>query len=293
MRPWGESSFGLVYGLKDGAMSVNATDFKKGTARRYGWGIVLLLLVSSVVGIRAFGQFKKPTKGEVWGFKVVASYPHDPTAFTQGLVFTDGRLLEGTGKKGDSSLRLVELETGKTAKLASLNSHYFGEGITVLGKRVYQLTWQNRIGLVYDLDTFNVEKTFQYTGEGWGLANDGKRLLMSDGTAMIRFLDPNTFEVVKRITAHGAEGKISKLNELEYVNDEIWANIWYEDRIVRLSPENGELLGWIDLSGLYPRSKRTSNEDVLNGIAYDAESKRLFVTGKNWPKLYEITVGRK
>ena len=274
-------------------MSSNTTTPKRGAARVVRWIPVLLLLFVSVVGITAFAQFKKNTKGEVWGYKVIATYPHDQTAFTQGLVVVDGRLLEGTGKKGDSSLRLVDLKTGNVEKQAPLNSHYFGEGITVLGPRVYQLTWQNRIGLVYDLDSFNVEKTFHYTGEGWGLTNDGKRLVMSDGTAMIRFLDPDSFEVVKRITAHSPEGKIGKLNELEYVNGEIWANIWYEDRIVRLSPENGEVLGWIDLSGLYPRSQRDSNEDVLNGIAYDAESKRLFVTGKNWPKLYEIAVGRK
>jgi glutamine cyclotransferase len=279
--------------LKDVAMSANVTYSKKTMPRRFGVAFVILSLISSVIGFSAFAQFKKLPKGEIWGYKVVATYPHDHNAFTQGLVFTKGLLLEGTGKKGDSSLRLVDLETGKVQKRADLNSHYFGEGITVLGNRVYQLTWQNRIGLVYDLDTFDVERTFQYTGEGWGLTNDGKRLLMSDGTAIIRFIDPTSFEVVKRITAHGPEGKINKLNELEYVNGEIWANIWYEDRIVRLSPDNGEVLGWVDLSGLYPRSKRGSNEDVLNGIAYDAETKRLLVTGKNWPKLYEITVGRK
>ena len=274
-------------------MSANVTYSKQSMLRRYEWAIGVLLAISGLIGFSAYAQFKKPPKGEVWGYKVVATYPHDHNAFTQGLVFNKGLLIEGTGKKGESSLRLVDLESGKVRKQADLNSHYFGEGITVLGDRVYQLTWQNRIGLVYDIDTFNVEKTFQYTGEGWGLTNDGKRLMMSDGSAMIRFLDPNSFEVVKRITAHGPEGKINKLNELEYVNGEIWANIWYEDRIVRLSPENGEVLGWVDLSGLYPRSKRDSNEDVLNGIAYDAETRRLLVTGKNWPKLYEITVGRK
>ena len=274
-------------------MTAKVTSTSKSFARRSGWLLATLLLVSSVIGISAYAQFKRTPKGEVWGFKVIATYPHDSTAFTQGLVFVKGALLEGTGKKGESSLRLVELESGKVEKIAPLNAHYFGEGITLLNNRIYQLTWQNRIGIVYDFETFNVEKTFQYTGEGWGLTNDGKRLLMSDGSATIRFLDPNSFEVVKRITAHGTDGKVSKLNELEYVNDEIWANIWYEDRIVRLSPQNGEVLGWIDLSGLYPRNKRDSTEDVLNGIAYDPEKKRLFVTGKNWPKLYEIIVGRK
>lgn len=274
-------------------MSTNVIYSKKSFFRRFGWMLGVLLLASGVVGFNAFAQFRKSPKGEMWGYKVVRTFPHDASAFTQGLVFTSGMLLEGTGKKGDSSLRLVDLETGAVQKQAPLNSHYFGEGITVLGNQVYQLTWQNRIGLVYDIETFNLDRTFQYTGEGWGLTNDGKRLIMSDGSATLRFLDPASCEVVKRITAHGPDGKINNLNELEYVKGEIWANIWYEDRIVRLSPDNGELLGWIDLTGLYPRSKRHSKEDVLNGIAYDAESKRLFVTGKNWPHLYEISVGRK
>lgn len=229
----------------------------------------------------------------VWGCTVVGRFPHDANAFTQGLVFTKDQLFEGTGKLGQSSLRQVELATGKVEKFAPLNGHYFGEGITVLDNRVYQLTWQNRIGVVYDQVTFNVEKTFQYTGEGWGLTNDGKRLIMSDGTASIRFLDPNSFEVVKRIVAHTPQGKIDKLNELEYVKNEIWANIWYQDTIVRISPETGDVLGWIDLSGLYPHNQRRSNEDVLNGIAYDADSDRLFVTGKNWPELFEIKIRQK
>ena len=262
-------------------------------ARRFGWLLVLVFVVSSIIGISAFAQFKRPPKAEVWGCKIVARYPHDPKAFTQGLIFVDGQLFEGTGTKGQSSLRLVDLKTGKVEKFAPLDAHYFGEGITLLNNRIYQLTWQNRIGLVYDPDTFDIEKTFQYTGEGWGLTNDGKQLIMSDGSATIRFLDPETFEVAKRITAHGSDGKISKLNELEYVNDEIWANVWYEDRIARISPKTGELIGWIDLSNLYPKNRRATTEDVLNGIAYDTDNKRLFVTGKNWPQLFEISVGRK
>ena len=256
---------------------------------------MLLLLISSAIGISVYAQSKRLPKGEVWGCKVVATYPHDRTAFTQGLVFADGHLLEGTGQKGDSSLRRVDLDTGKIEKIASLNSHYFGEGITVLNNNVYQLTWQNRIGLVYDVDTFDVKKTFQYSGEGWGLTTDGKRLIMSDGSAIIRFLDPETFEVVKRISVHRRDSKekIGRLNELEFVNDEIWANVWYEDHILRISPKDGEVLGWIDLSSLYPRNKRGSVEEVLNGIAYDAKKKRLFVTGKNWPQLFEISVGQK
>lgn len=257
------------------------------------WTIVAMMLVSGVIGISAFAQSKRTGKGEVWGFQVVAKYPHDADAFTQGLIVSHGQLYEGTGKQGSSSLRQVDLKTGKIEKYAPLHEHYFGEGITALQGSIYQLTWQNRIGLVYDEKTFNVQKTFQYTGEGWGITNDGKLLIMSDGSSNLRFLDPKTFEVVKRISAHTSRGKVDKLNELEFVKGEIWANVWYDDKIVRISPDNGEVLGSIDLSTLYPRSKRTTSEDVLNGIAYDSENDRLFVTGKNWPNLYEIKVGRK
>ncbi|WP_373650962.1 glutaminyl-peptide cyclotransferase [Schlesneria sp. DSM 10557] len=276
-------------------MSGQFTPTVRSPKRNSRWGIVLLLLVSSVAGISVFAQSKRALKGEVWGYKLVAAYPHDRTAFTQGLVFANGQLLEGTGQKGESSLRRVDLGTGKVEQIAPLNSHYFGEGITVLNDKVYQLTWQNRIGLVYDIDTFDVKKTFQYSGEGWGLTTDGKHLIMSDGSATIRFLDPETFQVARRINVHRRDNKekIGRLNELEYVNDEIWANVWYEDHIVRISPKDGTVLGWIDLSTLYPRSQRTSNEEVLNGIAYDRQKKRLFVTGKNWPQLFEITVGQK
>ena len=262
-------------------------------SRILAWTIAAIVLISSVVGISAFAQNKRAGKGEVWVAQVVAKYPHDADAFTQGLIVSHGLLYEGTGKQGSSSLRQVNLKTGKIEKYAPLHEHYFGEGITALHDRIYQITWQNRIGLVYDEKTFNVERTFQYTGEGWGLTNDGKRLIMSDGSSNLRFLDPTTFEVVKRISAHTSRGKVEKLNELEYVKGEIWANIWYDDKIVRISPEDGEVLGWIDLASLYPRSKRATGEDVLNGIAYDAENDRLFVTGKNWPHLYEIKVGRK
>lgn len=273
-------------------MTANATSFSQPFKRRNVWMSGIVLVLCSVIGITAYAQLKRASKPEVWTYKVVARYPHDATAFTQGLVFSDGRLYEGTGKKGESSLRLVDLATGKVEKFAPLDAHYFGEGITVLDNRIYQVTWQNRTGVVYDMETFNVEKTFQYTGEGWGLTNDGQHLLLSDGSATIRFLDPKTFEVVKRVTAKSAGGKVSHLNELEFVKNEIWANIWYEDKIVRISPENGEVLGWIDLSTLYPRGQRRSSEDVLNGIAYDADKDRLFVTGKNWPQLFEIKVGK-
>lgn len=274
-------------------MATNPSSTTTTVVRRSGWLLVVVLLACSVIGLTAYAQFKRAPKRETWTYKVVAKYPHDPNAFTQGLVFHKGRLFEGTGKKGESSLREVDLASGKVEKFVPLDEHYFGEGITVLDNRIYQLTWQNRLAVVYDADTFTVEKTFPYSGEGWGLTTDGKHLLMSDGSATIRFIDPKTFEVVKRVTAKTSPGKVGKLNELEYVKNEIWANVWYEDRIARISPDDGEVLGWIDLSTLYPKQLRNSTEDVLNGIAYDAEKDRVFVTGKNWPQLYEIKVGTK
>ena len=252
--------------------------------------IAVALLAVGVVGFTAAAQFKREPKGAVSGFRVVAEYPHDATAFTQGLVFTDGRLYEGTGKKGESSLRRIELASGRIEQLVPLNSAYFGEGITILDGKLYQLTWQNRLGIVYDQQTFQQVSTFRYTGEGWGLTHDGKRLILSDGTSTLRFIDPKTFDVVKRIKVRAANGQIDKLNELEFRKGEILANVWYSDRIARISPETGEVLGWIDLTSLYPARQRSSKEDVLNGIAYDEASDRLLVTGKNWPKVYEIEV---
>lgn len=251
---------------------------------------VLSLLAVCVVGFTAAAQFRREPKEAVAGFRVIAEYPHDATAFTQGLVFTDGRLYEGTGKKGESSLRRIELASGRIEQLIPLDSAYFGEGITILDGKLYQLTWQNRLGIVYDQQTFNPISTFRYTGEGWGLTHDGKQLILSDGTSTLRFIDPKTFDVVKRLKVRAANGLIDKLNELEYRKGEILANIWYSDRIARISPKTGEVLGWIDLSALYPERQRSTREDVLNGIAYDEAKDRLLVTGKNWPKVYEIEV---
>ena len=274
-------------------MSANSSPQTQSKSRRLIWLTVGGMIVFGAIGFGAFAQGKRSGKGEVWGYQVVAKYPHDASAFTQGLVVSNGQLFEGTGQNGRSTLRLVDLKSGQVQKMTPLNRQYFGEGITAMNGHIYQLTWQNRLGLVYDEKTFDIEKTFQYTGEGWGLTNDGKYLIMSDGSATLRFLNPETFEVAKRISVQSGRTKIDKLNELEVVKGEIWANIWYDDRIVRISPDSGEVLGWIDLSALYPRQSRATAEDVLNGIAYDAEHDRLFVTGKNWPALYEIKVGKK
>jgi glutamine cyclotransferase len=244
-------------------------------------------LASFALGLAACAQRDAAASG----FQVVAAYPHDSNAFTQGLAIEAGKLYEGTGQYGASTVRRVDLATGRPEKQRALNQRYFGEGIAILGGSLYQITWQNNVVVVYDLETFEVQRTMQYDGEGWGLTHDGRQLIMSDGSATIRFRDPQTFAVTREIEVRAAGVPVPKLNELEYIDGEIWSNIWYDDRIARISPETGEVLGFIDLSTLYPQSARNS-EAVLNGIAYDASAKRLFVTGKNWPQLYEIKVAR-
>ena len=224
----------------------------------------------------------------VLGYRIVNTYPHDPRAFTQGLVFADGVLYEGTGLRGQSGLRKVDLKTGNILRVRQLSAHFFGEGITIYGNRVIQLTWRAKVGFVYDRQTFQLLKTFNYPTEGWGITHDGRSLIMSDGTSTLYFLDPQTFQEVDRLAVHTRDGPVSRLNELEYVQGEIYANVWKTDRIARISPQTGEVVGWIDLEGLLRPEDRNSRIDVLNGIAYDVENDRLFLTGKLWPKLFEI-----
>ena len=223
-------------------------------------------------------------------YKVVNTYPHDRAAFTEGLVMDGGELYEGTGMNGQSSLRRVDLESGKVLQNVALDPQYFGEGVTVWKDQIIQLTWQSHTGFVYDKGSFKLLKTFNYPSEGWGLTHDATSLIMSDGTPTIRFLDPVTFQETKRITVTDKGQPVSNLNELEYVRGEILANVWQTDRIARISPETGTVIGWIDLGGLLSLADRQQPVDVLNGIAYDAEHDRLFVTGKLWPKLFEITL---
>jgi glutaminyl-peptide cyclotransferase len=252
----------------------------------------LALAAAVVAGSLAFATWSQiyAGRGRATGpVEVIAAFPHDRNAFTQGLVVHDGKLLEGTGQYGSSSLRRVDIESGRVEQLLPLGSNYFGEGITVFADRIYQITWQNRTGFIYDVDTFELLGTFRFDGEGWGLANDGTHLILSDGTSTLRFIDPETLAVVRELIVREGDRPIARLNELEYVGGEIWANVWYDDRVARISPENGTLLGWLDLAALYPRAQRGS-EDVLNGIAYDAAAGRLFVTGKNWPQIFEIHV---
>jgi glutaminyl-peptide cyclotransferase len=223
-------------------------------------------------------------------FQVVHSYPHDRAAFTQGLIYLEGHLYESTGLKGQSSLRMVDLETGKILQYAAVQSDYFGEGLASWGSTLVQLTWQNHTALVYDRFSFRVLRTLPYPGEGWGLTEDGKNLILSDGTATLRFLDPETLREVRRITVKSHGVPVTKLNELEFIHGEIYANIWYSDRIARISPATGKVLGWVDLTGLLAPDQRSGSGAVLNGIAYDAEHDRLFVTGKLWPSVFEIRI---
>jgi len=223
----------------------------------------------------------------LYTYRVVRTYPHDPKAFTQGLVYFDGYLYEGTGLEGQSSLRKVELRTGRVLQIKKLPPELFGEGITILQDKIYQLTWRNGICFVYERDSFRNITEFSYTGEGWGLTHDGKHLIMSDGSDTLTFRDPDTFAVVKRLQVKAEGVPVRNLNELEYVEGEIYANVWQTDLIARISPRTGEVVGWIDLSGLLSE-REARNADVLNGIAYDPKEKRLFVTGKLWPKLFEI-----
>jgi len=258
--------------------------------RRLNW-LVAGTVAAVAVGVAAWAQLAANRSPATAGFKVVAAYPHDPAAFTQGLAIEAGQLYEGTGQYGASTVRRVDLASGRAEKQRALGPRYFGEGIAILGGLLYQLTWQNGVVVVYDLETFEVQRTMQYDGEGWGLTHDGRQLIMSDGSSTVRFRDPQTFSVAREIEVRNDGVPVARLNELEYIDGEIWANIWYDDRIARIAPTDGEVLGFIDLGTLYPQSARNS-EAVLNGIAYDAAAKRLFVTGKNWPQLYEIEISR-
>jgi glutaminyl-peptide cyclotransferase len=246
-------------------------------------------LLAALAGIAAFPAARAAHATPVYGYKVVKSYPHDPEAFTQGLFFHDGFLFEGTGLRGRSSIRKVELTTGKVVHQVDLPPEIFGEGITRWGDRLIALTWQDGIAFVLDLKTFKLWRKFNYPGEGWGLTHNDRELIMSDGTAELRFLDPQTFKELRRVRVTAAGRAVDQLNELEWVEGEVYANVWQTDRIARIDPKTGDVRGWIDLAGI--RGPRGSgSDDVLNGIAYEAKTRRLFVTGKLWPRLFEIEV---
>jgi len=223
-------------------------------------------------------------------YQVVHVYPHDPQAFTQGLNFVDGVLYEGTGLNGKSSVRKVKLENGQVLQIQKIGDEYFGEGIAVLRDRIFELTWRSEIGFIYDRNSLARVGTFNYSGEGWGLTTDGTRLIMSDGSSSLRFLDAATQKETGRIQVRDGSVAVEQLNELEFVKGEVLANVWQTDRIARIDPKSGRVVGWIDLQGLLSPADTAQGVDVLNGIAYDPTKDRLFVTGKLWPKIFEIKI---
>lgn len=232
-----------------------------------------------------------------YDYNVVKEYKHDSDAFTQGLVFDNGFLYESTGQYGESTLRKVEIETGKVLQKYKLSDEYFAEGITILNGKIYQLTWRAEKGFIYNLADFKPASEFRYSGEGWGLTNDGENLILSDGTHILRFINPETFETIRTIVVKDENANpLLKINELEYVKGEIWANVWHSEEIgkpnhiARISPEDGKLLGWINLDGISSNDTKRDTENTMNGIAYDEAGDRIFVTGKHWKKLFEIKV---
>ncbi len=255
-----------------------------------------LLLSSCAAGNGTVSPGPEPTTSHPprpveYGYAVVARYPHDPTAFTEGLVYDGEVLYEGTGLVGKSSLRRLDLRTGTIEQNMDLPAPYFGEGITTFGSRIYQLTWQSKVGFIYAKDGLASAGKFTYDTEGWGLTHDGKSLIMSDGTRTLYYLDPQTLRVTGQLQVTGGPEAIvdMRLNELEYVKGEIYANVWPTDYIVVIDPGSGEVVGWVDMVQLLDAQQR-SKTDVLNGIAYDATGDRLFVTGKYWPSLFEIVL---
>jgi glutaminyl-peptide cyclotransferase len=264
--------------------------------------LILRIRLAAVLGL-ALSCFQcansdQPKKPELppnavaarYGYQIVNIWPHDSNAFTQGLILSDGKLLESTGQEGFSSLRRVELETGKVLKKVDVPRPYFAEGIALLNGKIYQLTWQHHVGFIYDAESFERVGEFNYTEEGWGLATDGKSLILSDGSPRLRFLDPSDFHVTRTITVRDGQTPVRELNELEFVQGEIYANVWHDNRIATIDPQSGRVTAWIDLTGLIPESELPDPEAVLNGIAYDQANNRLYVTGKLWPRLFEIRV---
>jgi len=274
-------------------------------ARSWPWLLGIVGVVAVVVMIQARNKPPSPASSTAattttqpaamtwYDYDIVHTYPHDRGAFTQGLVFRDGFLYESTGMHGQSSLRKVEPETGRVVRQVAVGAQHFAEGLADFGGRLFQLTWQSNVGFVYDLETFALQRTFSYDGEGWGLARDTNRLIMSDGTSALRFLDPDTLGETGRLNVTEGGQPVGNLNELEVVKGEIVANVWQTDHLVIISPQTGYVTGRVNLRGLLTAADLTRQVDVLNGIAYDTAKDRLFVTGKWWPKLFEIRLRRR
>ena len=255
-------------------------------ASLYGTALCILCYLVLVFVHQTAAQGSPP----VDTYRVVKAYPHDTSAYTQGLIYRDGFLYESTGLNGRSTLRKVRLETGEVVQERRVEQAHFAEGLADWSDQLVQLTWQSNVAFVYELATFAPRRTFNYSGEGWGLTHDGKRFILSDGTNQLRFLDPETFRVLGRVTVMDGQAPVRDLNELEYIRGEIYANVWHTDRIARISPETGRVVRWIDLRGLMSGGYKLDQEAVLNGIAHDPARNRLFVTGKLWPRLFEIEI---
>jgi glutamine cyclotransferase len=259
--------------------------------------IVLIIALSTVTVVLLNNQVEPSSQPEepieqettYYTYSVMNVFPHDEDAFTQGLVYEDGVLYEGTGRYGQSSLRRVDLETGEVTQIHTLPNNLFGEGITIFEDRIIQLTWKSHTGFVYDKNSFELLQEFEYTTEGWGITNNGTTLIMSDGTSTLYFLDSVTFRIVNQVEVYDNQTAVTMLNELEYINGRVYANVWLDNRIAIINPETGQVTGWIDLSEISEPEKFDS-DSVLNGIAYDQDQLRLFVTGKNWSHIYEISI---
>lgn len=257
------------------------------------WALSLALLglaatvgIAPISGAAANDNMATP----VYGYRVVNRYPHDPLAFTQGLLFHGSTFYESTGLYGESSVRQVEAETGKVIHMTAAPPRVFGEGLALAGERLVQLTWRNHVAFVFDKSSFAFQDQFAVKTEGWGLTFDGKEFILSDGSDKLYFLDAQRFEVQRTVAVRDHERAIDMLNELEFVDGEIFANVWHSDRIARINPLTGAVTGWVDLTGLRGAKEQQDEEAVLNGIAYDPASKRLFVTGKRWATLFEIQI---
>jgi glutamine cyclotransferase len=273
-EPW-EYSIPAIYTVTTGRKSLKVTAYKSGKSQS---PITRFMIIYSDV---------VPKRN---GYKVIHTYPHSKDAFTQGLIYDNGVLFEGTGQETGSSLREVELTTGKVLRQHNLDASLFGEGITLYRSRIFQVTWENKVGFVYDKSTFKVINKIYYNTQGWGLTTIDDNIIMSDGTNVLYFFEPEMFTVISRLEVYDNEKKVEQLNELEYINGEIWANIWTTDLIARIDPISGKVIAYIDLKGILRVSDRNPETDVLNGIAYDPGGDRVFVTGKKWPKLFEIKV---
>jgi glutamine cyclotransferase len=250
--------------------------------------IAVLIADGVLVVILNFGQMPIDSASPIqYTYQIIRTHPHDPNAFTEGLVFDEGVLYESTGEYGFSSLRQVNLENGDVQHEVLLSNQYFGEGLAVVNDSLVQLTWREKIGFIYDKETFGLIGNFSYSSEGWGLTFNGSVLIMSDGTSKLTFLDPVTFQIIGQVNAQDGNNPVININELEFINGAIYANIWMQQKIAIINPQTGTVEGWIDLTGIH---QSNNADDVLNGIAYDSQTDRLFVTGKDWPNLYQISI---